>query len=59
MDEVGRPVGDEMGEGVALHLLLPQNVARLSERHYGLVHLINCHNLHQPYKQLLKVLMVQ
>lgn len=48
MEELGRPVSDEMGEGVALHMMLPQNVSRLSEGHYGFVHLIDGHNLHQP-----------
>lgn len=44
----GKPVSDEMGKGVTLHVLLPQNVARLSEGHYGFVRLVDCHNLHQP-----------
>lgn len=45
----GTPVSDEMGEGVPLHMLLPQYVARLSEGHNGFIHLIDCHNLHRPH----------
>ena len=56
--KVGGPGSDEMSKGVALHMLLSQNVARLSERYYGFIHIIDCHNLHQPHKRLPKLLVL-